>query len=213
MVMTKLTSITDAVSLIDRAWPSIVDECRVVLGGELHYQAMIYHCLRKAGGPLEQIGMNVKQYIADPRSEHFKSLAMKRHNDYGGCEPIPDIALFRETVANDWRRRQRARTLQSILMAIEVKASERAGSRLSTREIMLDIRKLEAHREEVAHYGNSMAAAVLIVDTAPDERERMRPSERESCESYSRSVNVGWMYLSPNEQTLSLPGPAADAVT
>lgn len=36
----------DAVSTLSRAWPVIIEECRAVPGGELHYQAVVYHCLR-----------------------------------------------------------------------------------------------------------------------------------------------------------------------
>ena len=52
----------------------MADECRAVLGGELHYQAMAYHALRMAGVPLAQVGMNVKQWIAEPTSELFRQL-------------------------------------------------------------------------------------------------------------------------------------------
>jgi hypothetical protein len=45
-----ITKREDALAAIDKAWPTICEECLSVLGGELHYQAMIYHALRSAGG-------------------------------------------------------------------------------------------------------------------------------------------------------------------
>ena len=52
---------TDALGVLMRAWPHFVAECRSVLGSELHYQAVLYHCLRVHGHGLpEQLGMNVK---------------------------------------------------------------------------------------------------------------------------------------------------------
>jgi len=58
--------------LLLKAWPAIVEECRAVLGGELHYQAVVYHCLRQAGCPRTQLGMNVKQWIVGPVSKLFQ---------------------------------------------------------------------------------------------------------------------------------------------
>lgn len=58
---------TDAIGRLRRAWPQVVVECRDVLGSELHYQAVVYHCLRDSGSvPRRQIGMNVKQWITLP---------------------------------------------------------------------------------------------------------------------------------------------------
>lgn len=51
----------EALEALIRSWPMIVEECRCVLAAELHYQAVVYHCLREVGGvPPGQIGMNVK---------------------------------------------------------------------------------------------------------------------------------------------------------
>ena len=73
----------------------MVAECRRVLGSELHYQAVIYYCLRLHGEvPLEQLGMNVKIWIDNPVSELFRKLDLKKHEDYrGSFEPIPDVCL------------------------------------------------------------------------------------------------------------------------
>ena len=94
--MHQLDTIDDARGGLIKAWPKIVKECRRVLGSELHYQAMVYHCLRHYGKvPIDQIGMNVKMWIDDPVSSLFRELD-KRKNPYfqGGFEPIPDVALF-----------------------------------------------------------------------------------------------------------------------
>src|SRR5664279_5068088 len=84
-----------ATALVKAAWPRIVEECRASLGGELHYQAVIYHCLRRSGVPLRQLGMNVKQMITDCVSPAFRARTLRRHPNFqGGFEPIPDVVLF-----------------------------------------------------------------------------------------------------------------------
>ena len=89
-----LTTVEQAVAALDRAWPLIVDECRAVLGSELHYQAVIYHCLRATGVPRTQVGMNVKQWITDPVTPLFQQLDARKHELYrGGFEPIPVKSL------------------------------------------------------------------------------------------------------------------------
>lgn len=51
----------DALGALQRAWSPFVAECRSALGSELHYQAILYHCLRSYGQiPPGQLGMNVK---------------------------------------------------------------------------------------------------------------------------------------------------------
>lgn len=144
-----------AAEFLLKAWPSIISECRATLGSELFYQALIYHTLRQAGVPLTQIGMNVKMQIDEPVSKLFRELDLKKHEDYrGGFEPIPDVALFSPSVSADWRRRNNTVTLSSLLLAIEVKASERANGRLRSGEIIGDVEKLAAHRDEAKHRGN-----------------------------------------------------------
>src|SRR5689334_21072801 len=116
-----------ALAALDQSWPHIVDECRAVLGSELHYQALVYHCLRTHGVvPLRQLGMNVKMRIFDCQTPLFRELDQRKAPGFqGGFEPIPDIVVFSPAINGDWRRRNRDRTLLSILMVIEVKASER----------------------------------------------------------------------------------------
>jgi hypothetical protein len=207
-----MQTIQDARNLLSRAWPHIQSECRAVLGGELHYQAMIYHALRLAEVPLLQIGMNVKQYIENPSSALFSTLADARHQAYrGGFEPIPDVVLFGPRVGGDWRRRNRESTLRNMLLALEVKASERAGGRLSRKEVSDDIRKLAAHREEVCHLGSDMQPVMLVIDTAPLAAERMRPEHIAACQDLAKALEVDWLYLD-RERSLSQCAAAISTV-
>lgn len=192
----EMNTIEDARAKLEAAWHIMVAEMPSVLGGELHYQAMAYHALRTAGVPINQIGMNVKQWITDPKSDMFRQLSEKKHIDYRvGFEPIPDVVLFRPEVSGDWRRRNRDATLRAMFMAIEVKASERAGGRLSRSEITRDILKLAAHREEVLHMGGVMKPVMMVIDVAPLAAERMRGGDIDHCRALSDMHNVAWRYL------------------
>ena len=164
----QITTNDDACQALASAWPFITRECRAVLAGELHYQAMVYHALRMTGAPLGQVGMNVKQMIRDPRTEVFQTLMGTRHEDYrAGVEPIPDVVLFEEGIAGDWRRRNAEATLQTMLLAIEIKASERDRRRLSYAEISWDIRKMAAQRDEVsARYGRKFIPVMMVIDVS-----------------------------------------------
>ena len=193
---------TDAKDAIKKAWPAIKSECLSVLGSELHYQAMIYHLLRTTGNvPLEQIGMNVKMWIDSPVSELFQSLDKKKHKDYqGGFEPIPDIVIFKHEVKSDWRRRNNKKTLVNILIAIEVKASERENSRLQPSEILLDIRKLSALKEETIKNGSDFLPIMLIIDSAPLKEERMTERALKASTDLATQLGVGFLYISPNNE-------------
>jgi hypothetical protein len=197
----------DALDALKRAWPPFVAECRSVLGSELHYQALLYHCLRSHGGvPSGKLGMNVKMRIMDSVSEHFRMLDEKRHPDYrGGFEPIPDVVIFRPEIDGDFRRRNRENTSRQMLMTIEVKASERHLSRLGAREIVKDILKLDALRIEARHRGSDMLPAVVVVDTAPEANERMTPEARGEVEAAARECSVGLFYVSPLDESVVLP--------
>lgn len=190
-----LNTASDAAAMLETAWPAIVTECRAVLGGELHYQAIVYHCLRMAGCPPNQVGMNVKQWVRAPATDLFRAWADKKHIDYReGFETIPDVVLFSPDVAGDWRRRNYERTLGCMLAAVEVKASERASNRLSTREIIRDIDKLAAHRDEVSQLGCSMLPVMMVIDVAPLTAERMVAASVDACRSHAATTNVGWAY-------------------
>lgn len=197
-----LRSKLDVLKVVDHTWPKIIEECRQVLGSELHYQAMLYHCFRNHGQvPIDQLGMNVKQWISPPTTQLFKKLNEKRHPSYqGGFEPIPDLAFFSPDIQGDWRRRNRENTLRHIIGAIEVKASERAKGRLGPKEITDDIEKLAAHREEVKHLGGDMAAIMMVIDTAPTENERMKNWSLDHAFTSANNEGVAMLYLSPDAE-------------
>ena len=70
-----METLADALGALMRAWPPFATEYRSVLGSEPHYQALLYHCLRVYGQvPSRQLGMNVKMWITDVVSEHFRTL-------------------------------------------------------------------------------------------------------------------------------------------
>lgn len=188
----------DAKNSLKKSWPFIKEECLSILGSELHYQAMIYHLLRTAGSvPVKQLGMNVKMWIDEPVSDLFRTLGQKKHKDYqGGFEPIPDIVIFKPAINADWRRRNYQKTVLNMLMVIEVKASEREKSRLQPSEILFDIRKLAAHREEVISMGSDVVPVMLVIDSAPQERERMTPDAVLRSKELSESLGVEFMYAS-----------------
>lgn len=193
-----METIREASLKLITAWPHIVEECRLTLGSELHYQAIVYHCLRAHGQvPLCQLGMNVKMWITDPVSDLFKQLDGKKHENFrGGFEPIPDVCLFSPNVCSDWRRRNREVTLASLLLAIEVKASERHKGRLRSGEIINDIKKLAAHHQEAKARGSSFLPVAMIIDTAPDSVERMRPDSLQRSQAAAHELSVGFMYVS-----------------
>jgi len=191
---------------VQKAWQAIKVESLSVLGSELHYQAMIYHCLRVEGGvPLKQIGMNVKMWIDNPVSNLFQTLDKRKHKDFqGGFEPIPDVVIFNPAIDGDWRRRNNEKTLLNMLIAIEVKASEREKSRLQPSEIMLDIQKLAAHREEVIARGSDVFPLMLVIDSAPMKEERMTTGALEKSHELALKLGVGFLYVSPENEIYSI---------
>jgi hypothetical protein len=210
-VMEKVTmndaSQVEALEALTRSWPRIVEECRGVLGSELHYQAVIYHCLRSVGKvPPGQLGMNVKIWIPDVVSEHFKKLDLRKAEDFrGGFEPIPDLVVFSPEIAGDFRRRNNENTLQHILLAAEIKASERFQRRLRAGEIKKDILKVEAFRLEAQAREADLIPVVIVVDTAPDEIERMGSWALEEARDEASSRGVCFFYLSPEHEFSDVP--------
>ena len=90
---------TNAQASIHNSYQTIVNECRTVLGSELHYQAMVYHILRTKGNiPLAQIGMNVKMMIENCQTEFLKARILKKNIKYQSrnLEIIPDISILRK---------------------------------------------------------------------------------------------------------------------
>ena len=194
-------------SLLD-AWPAIKSECLSVLGSELHYQAMIYHCLRNEGKvPVNQLGMNVKMWIKDPITDLFCALADKKNEGFKrGFEPIPDIVIFSEKINSDWRRRNREKTLLNMLIAIEVKASERKNGRLRPKEIIFDLDKLHAHRAEAEYRNSSMLPIMLIIDSARQDEERMTIVGLNKVKEYAKQLDIELMYCSQEHDFNSLIG-------
>lgn len=207
-----LSNSREAAEFLLRAWPSIIRECRTTLGSELYYQAVIYHNLRQVGVPLLQMGMNVKMQIDGPVSRLFRELDLKKHEDYrGGFEPIPDVALFSPSVSADWRRRKNKVTPSSLLLAVEVKASERADSRLLPGEIAGDIEKSAAHRDEAEtrHRGGGFYPVMMVIDTAPLPKEQMTKYGFDLAWQRAEELSVGFLYLSPETEFDSVSGHLA----
>jgi hypothetical protein len=196
----------DAKKALTKAWPHIVAECRQVLGSELHYQAIVYHCLRLHGGvPINQIGMNVKMWIRNPVSELFRQLDVRKKLRFqGGFEPIPDVSLFAPALQGDWRRRNHTNTLQHLLLAIEVKASERKNSRLQSGELISDIRKLAAHRQEAQARGWDFLPVMMVIDTARDAGERTRAHTLDLAKAEAKTKQIALLYMAPAEVFSSL---------
>lgn len=200
-----ITSHNDALSLIEDAYNNMVGECTAVLGSELHYQAMVYHSLRLSGVPASQIGMNVKMWISDPITPLFQTLDLKKNCRFrGGFEPIPDVVIFSPAINGDWRRRNRRETLKHSLVAIEVKASERHKGRLRQKEIICDIEKLSAHRDEAIYRGAGFAPVILIVDSAPDLIERMTRNSLECCITRAEKEDVGIIYIATDTSYMKI---------
>ena len=146
--------------------------------------------------------MNVKMRIADPVSDLFKQLDARKHDDFrGGFEPIPDVCLFSSRVGANWRRRKREITLTSLLLAIEVKASERHKGRLRVGEIVKDIEKLAAHYQETKARGSSLLPVVMVIDTARDKIECMTTESLRDSQAAARELAVGFMYVSQTTAT------------
>lgn len=197
-----MKNLNEAKQAIKSSWPKIKQECLSVLGSELHYQAMTYHLLRVYGKvPASQLGMNVKMWIDNPVSSLFQELDKKKHIEFqGGFEPIPDIVIFKSTINGDWRRRRNEATLLNMLVAIEVKASERENGRLQPSEIKLDIQKLAAHRQEAKARKADMLPIMLVIDSAPKDRERMTDQALAQSEKLAEELGVGFLYVSPNHE-------------
>lgn len=197
----------EALAALAESWPTITEESRSVLGSELHYQAIMYHCLRETGRvPSEQIGMNVKIWIPDVISDHFKASGLRKSTGFqGGFEPIPDVVIFKPEIGGDFRRRNYANTLRQMLMAIEIKASERHRGRLRPKEIIEDILKLDALRHETRHREADVLPTMIVFDTAPDPVERMTEYAVNESRSAAEKHRVCLCYLSQEEEFHAIP--------
>lgn len=192
----------DSIQIFKKVWPHICSECKGVYGSELHYQAMMYRCFREFGNvPPDQIGMNVKIWFDKPITSFFRTREYYKHKDFrGGIEPVPDIVLFSPEINGDFRRRNNRNTFKYMLMAIEVKASEREDSRLIPGEICEDIYKLEAFRNEARRRRKNFVPTMVVLDTAQLPEERMTSQSVETILSEAKKHNVGLFYLSPDSE-------------
>ncbi len=140
-------------------------------------------------------------------TEYFRKLDERKHPDFrGGFEPIPNAVVFEPEIGGDFRRRNYANTLRRMLLAVEVKASERHRGRLAAGEIVDDVLKLEALRLEALHEGGSdLLGALVVMDTAPEGKERMTLEARRTVEDAARERGVGLFYASPSEESMVLP--------
>ncbi len=194
----------ESIKIFKKVWPHIRSECSVVFGSELHYQAMMYRCFREFGKvPLDQIGMNVKIWFDNPITSFFRTREYYKNKDYrGGIEPIPDIVLFSPDIKGDFRRRNNENTFKCMLMAIEVKASERENSRLMPGEICEDIYKLKALRNEARRRRKNFVPTMVVLDTAPKSKERMTSESLELIVHEAKACNVGLFYLAPESERI-----------
>ena len=191
----------EAYSAFFTAWDDISAECCAVLGSEVHYQAMIYHALRVKGSvPQGQLGMNVKIWLKGAHTSLFKKFDQLKHPDYqGGYEPIPDVAIFHEDIKKDWRRRNYKKTAKYLLLAVEVKASERELKRLFPAEIIRDIEKLNALRAELRwRRHHTIVPVMVVIDTAPEPEERMTKEAFEEVMEKAAALSVHFFYCGPN---------------
>ena len=190
----------DIIQAIENSWQLIKIESLNVLGSELHYQAMIYHAFRCSGKvDLSQIGMNVKLWVTNPVSDFFKELESRKHVDFrGGAEVIPDVVLFSKKINGDWRRRNEMNTLLNMYSVIEVKASERHKNRLKEKEICNDLKKMDALIKEVKNLKSESIPIpiMMIIDSAPEEKERMSFSDLNKVRELSKELKIGLLYIS-----------------
>jgi len=200
-----IENIEQARNSINNSFEQIQSECKSVLGSELHYQAIIYHCLRLYGKvPNSQIGMNVKITFINPKSEFFREgiknlnkAYQKNKSGQEGKEIIPDITIFSKNVKADFRRRNTKNTLKETLYSLEVKASERKNGRLRPKEIKTDILKLKAQYSETKiKHNKEIGIGMLVIDTAPKNNERMTKISLDEVIEFAKDNNVDFWYCS-----------------
>ncbi len=184
---------------IIKSIPYIEKECKLVLSSELHYQAMIYHCLRLYSNiPVTQLGMNVKIYIKNPKAIFLKEAIKKKNINYRqGKEIIPDVSIFSQNINCDFRRRNCKNTLRETLYSLEIKASERLKGRIRPGEVINDIIKLKAQLQEIKNkYNKVIGVGIIIIDTAPKKAERMTPQALDNVKNVANKENVDFWYIS-----------------
>jgi hypothetical protein len=188
---------------IRNSYSKIIEECRSVLGSELHYQAMVYHLLRALGKvPLSQIGMNVKTTIEDCKTDFFKDRITKKDKKFRSknLEIIPDISFYSNSLKADWRRRNYKNTLEKTIYSLEIKASERNKGRLQFKEIETDFLKLKAqYNETKLKFNKEIGIGMMIIDVAPLENERMKKETLNKIIELSKKLSIDLWYFTQKE--------------
>ena len=194
-----ITNVQQARKSINNSIDKITEECKSVLGSELHYQAIIYHCLRQYGNvPISQIGMNVKITFLNPKTKFLKDGMKNKKPEYQeGKEIIPDITIFSTNIKSDFRRRNSKNTLKETLYSLEVKASERKNGRLRPKEIKTDILKLKAQYTETnLKHGIEIGIGMLVIDTAPKSNEKITKKTLNEIVAFAKENGVDLWYCS-----------------
>ncbi|MBP1840442.1 hypothetical protein [Formosa algae] len=198
-----MTSKIEIQNSIHNSYSTIVNECRTVLGSELHYQAMVYSILRTKGKvPISQIGMNVKTCIENCQTEFLQERIRKKNIKFQSIdlEIIPDISVYEKSINSDWRRRNFKNTLKKTLYSLEIKASERHYNRLVFSEIKNDLFKLKAQYEETKiKFGKLIGIGMLIIDTAPKCEERISKSTLKQSIDIAKELNIDIWYFNQDE--------------
>ncbi len=191
-----------ALTAFVRTWPYFVNEAQEVLGSELLYQAVLYHCLRTHGEvPIHQLGMNVKMHIDDVVSPYLKMKAGAR----AGCESVPDVGIFRTELGADFRRRNYEKTFRHMLLAIEMKVSENDKTTFQPGKVLGDIAKAAALRTEARYRGQDLVPAMVVVDTAPYEWERLTTYGRREVDKLAEKLGVCLFYVGPEDASAYVP--------
>ncbi len=98
-----------------------------------------------------------------------------------------------------------------MLLAVEVKASERENGRLLPGEVVRDIKKLAAHREEVVHRDGDFYPVMMVVDTAPLPKEQTTTYALNEAKRSAEELSVGFLYFSQETEfdsvSVHLKGP------
>ena len=163
--------------------------------------------MRTGGCPRGPARANVKIWLEGCTTKYFRARDRQKIPEYrGGFEPIPDVVIFHEDIKGDWTRRNYLETARCLLLAVEVKVSERQGSRLQPGEIIDDIEKLAAFKEELRHRGTKMVPVMLVVDTAREPEGRMTEFSFQEVRDHSRALEVPFFYCGPDRCVVPEPG-------
>lgn len=68
----------------------------------------------------------------------------------------------------------------------------------------MDIQKLAAHRDEVQSRGAEMYPVMLVIDSAPLEKERMTQESLAQSQELVNELKVGFLYTSRSNEIYSI---------